>query len=49
MEDHRTDPRTDRLGVLLDQLDFAREIAQTRLEALLHLAISAFDGLHWDT
>jgi len=31
MEDHRTDPRTDRLGVLLDQLDFAREIAQARL------------------
>lgn len=28
MEDHRTDHRTDRLGVLLDQLDFAREIVQ---------------------
>jgi hypothetical protein len=32
MEDHRTDPRTDRLGVLLDQFDFAREIAQARLD-----------------
>jgi hypothetical protein len=30
MEDHRT----DRLGVLLDQLDFAREIAQARLGGL---------------
>jgi DinB superfamily len=30
MEDHRT----DRLGVLLDQLDFAREIAQARLDGL---------------
>jgi len=28
MEDHRTDHRTDRLGVLLEQLDRAREIAQ---------------------
>jgi len=34
MEDHRTDPRTDRLGVLLDQLDFAREIAQAHLDGL---------------
>jgi hypothetical protein len=34
MEDHRTDPRTDRLGVLLDQLDRAREIAQARLDGL---------------
>ena len=30
MEDHRT----DRLGVLLDQLDFAREIAQAHLDGL---------------
>jgi len=30
MEDHRT----DRLGVLLNQLDFAREIAQARLDGL---------------
>jgi hypothetical protein len=30
MEDHRT----DRLGVLLDQLDRAREIAQARLDGL---------------
>jgi hypothetical protein len=30
MEDHRT----DRLGVLLDQLDFARRIAQARLDGL---------------
>jgi hypothetical protein len=30
MEDYRT----DRLGVLLDQLDFAREIAQARLDGL---------------
>ena len=35
MEDHRDDPRTDRLGVLLDQLDFAREIAQARLDGLV--------------
>jgi len=38
MEDHRTgpriDPRTDRLGVLLDQFDFARQIAQARLDGL---------------
>jgi len=34
MEDHRTDHRTDRLGVLLDQLDRAREIAQARLDGL---------------
>src|SRR4029450_10659697 len=34
MDDHRTDPRTDRLGVLLDQLDHAREIAQARLDGL---------------
>jgi hypothetical protein len=34
MEDYRTDPRTDRLGVLLDQFDRAREIAQARLEGL---------------
>ena len=34
MEDHRTGQRTDRLGVLLDQLDFAREIAQARLHGL---------------
>jgi hypothetical protein len=31
MEDHRT----DRLGVLLDQLDSAREIAQARLDGLV--------------
>jgi DinB family protein len=35
MEDHWTDPRTDRLGVLLDQLDTAREIAQARLDGLV--------------
>ena len=35
MEDHREDPRTDRLGVLLDQFDFAREIAQARLDGLV--------------
>jgi hypothetical protein len=35
MEDHREDPRTDRLGVLLDQLDFARAIAQARLDGLV--------------
>ncbi|MDF2744630.1 MAG: hypothetical protein K0S88_6008, partial [Actinomycetia bacterium] len=34
MEGHRTDHRTDRLGVLLDQLDRAREIAQARLDGL---------------
>ena len=34
MEDHRTGHRTDRLGVLLDQLDRAREIAQARLDGL---------------
>jgi hypothetical protein len=34
MEDHRTDHRTDRLGVLLGQLDRAREIAQARLDGL---------------
>ena len=34
MEDHRTGHRTDRLGVLLDQLDRAREIAQVRLTGL---------------
>ena len=34
MEDDRTDPRTDRLGVLLDQFDRAREIAQARLDGL---------------
>jgi DinB superfamily len=34
MEADRTDPRTDRLGVLLDQLDRAREIAQARLDGL---------------
>jgi hypothetical protein len=38
MEDHRTDyrtdNRTDRLGVLLDQLDRAREIAKARLDGL---------------
>jgi hypothetical protein len=34
MDHQRTDPRTDRLGVLLDQLDFAREIAQARLDGL---------------
>ena len=28
------DPRTDRLGVLLDQFDFARQIAQARLGGL---------------
>jgi hypothetical protein len=35
MEDHRTGHRTERLGVLLDQLDFAREIAQARLDGLV--------------
>jgi hypothetical protein len=35
MDDYRTDLRTDRLGVLLDQLDFAREIAQARLGGLV--------------
>ena len=35
MEDYRTGHRTDRLGVLLDQLDFAREIAQARLDGLV--------------
>ena len=34
MEDHREDPRTDRLGALLDQLDSARQIAQARLDGL---------------
>jgi DinB family protein len=34
MEDSRTDPRTDRLGVLLDQFDFARHIAHARLGGL---------------
>ena len=34
MEDHRTGHRTDRLGVLLDQFDFAREIARARLGGL---------------
>jgi hypothetical protein len=34
MDDDRTDPRTDRLGVLLDQLDTARGIAQARLDGL---------------
>jgi hypothetical protein len=29
------DPRTDRLGLLLDQLDFAREIARARLGGLV--------------
>ena len=32
MEDYPTDHRTDRLGVLLDQLDRAHEIAQIRLD-----------------
>jgi DinB superfamily len=31
MEDHRIGHRTDRLGVLLDQLDFVRQMAQARL------------------
>jgi len=35
MHDHRSDPRTDRLGALLDQFDFAREIAQARLGGLV--------------
>ncbi|HZD71399.1 MAG TPA: DinB family protein [Actinomycetes bacterium] len=35
MEDYRTGHRTDRLGVLLDQFDLAREIAQARLEGLV--------------
>ena len=35
MEDHRADLRTDRLGVLLDQFDIARQIAQARLEGLV--------------
>ena len=34
MEDHRTGHRTDRLGVLLDQFDFARQIGQARLGGL---------------
>ncbi|HJU02030.1 MAG TPA: DinB family protein [Actinomycetes bacterium] len=34
MEDHWDDPRTDRLGALLDQFDFAREMAQARLGGL---------------
>ena len=34
MQDHRTGHRTDRLGVLLDQFDHAREIAQARLGGL---------------
>jgi hypothetical protein len=34
MEDHRTDLRTDRLGLLLDQFDRAREIAKARLDGL---------------
>ena len=40
MEDHRMDERrtghrTDRLGVLLDQFDFARQMAQARLGGLV--------------
>jgi hypothetical protein len=35
MEDHRIGHRTDRLGVLLDQLNIAREIAQARLGGLV--------------
>jgi hypothetical protein len=35
MEDHRIGLRTDRLGVLLDQFDIAREIAQARLGGLV--------------
>jgi hypothetical protein len=34
MEDHRTYNRTDRLGALLDQLDFARGTARARLGGL---------------
>jgi hypothetical protein len=34
MEDDRTGHRTDRLGVLLDQFDRARQIAQARLDGL---------------
>jgi hypothetical protein len=34
MEDHRTGHRTDRLGVLLDQFDVARQMAQARLDGL---------------
>jgi DinB superfamily len=34
MEDRRIGHRTDRLGVLLDQLDFARQMAQARLGGL---------------
>jgi DinB superfamily len=34
MEDYRTDTRTGRLGVLLEQLDWAREVAQARLDGL---------------
>ena len=34
MDDAQTVPRTDRLGVLLDQLDLARKIAQARLGGL---------------
>src|SRR4030095_3739225 len=35
MEDHRTGHRTDRLGVLLDQFDIARQIAQARLDGVV--------------
>jgi hypothetical protein len=35
MDHHRTDPRTDRLGVLLDQFDIARDIARARLDGLV--------------
>jgi hypothetical protein len=34
MEDFRTDHRTDRLGVLLDQFDWARHIGRARLDGL---------------
>jgi hypothetical protein len=34
MEDHHNDPGSDRLGVLLDQLDGAREMARARLDGL---------------
>jgi hypothetical protein len=34
MEHQWTEPRTDRLGVLLDQFDFALQIAQARLDGL---------------
>ena len=46
MEDNRTELRTDRLGVLLDQLDFVREMAQARLGGLVSPA-SLPKGHRW--